>query len=195
MWHFAIVSPNEMSSNIIDLEFLFYSSLGLSHCNVAYLEWDGTVSSAYGSCQSDIRISVEKREIFWGSFAIKRVLWLNKRRTNLTGVPWEWYDRDDVGVFRGLAWGAIIPDRRKKNRRHRVLASRHAKFHNARRCAPSEETSLQLFICCARYNYISVASTRTSSCKSKNTGVWILYVTPKTHRKQVANTSVPYLQK
>lgn len=45
------------------------------------------------------------------------------------------------------------------------------------------------------YAVITSTNTRTSSRKSKITGVWILYITPKTHRKHVASTSVPYLQK
>lgn len=71
-----------------------------------------------------INASRRKSERHFEARSIKRVLRFGKRRTNLTGVPWEWYDRDDVGVFffEGLAWGAIIPDSRKR-RRHRVLAT------------------------------------------------------------------------
>jgi hypothetical protein len=90
---------------------------------------NGAISSAYDSCQ--------KRETHLGGESEKCIFRLVrssvcsdsvKRRTNLTGVPWrEWYDRDrDVGVFlEDLAWGAIIPDRRKKKKRNggpRVLA-------------------------------------------------------------------------
>lgn len=43
-----------------------------------------------------INASRQKSERHFEAHSIKRVLRLGKRRTNLTGVPWKWYDRDDV---------------------------------------------------------------------------------------------------
>lgn len=88
------------------------------------LSWDnGTVRFLLHTVRAKvIYASRQKSERHFEARSIKRVLRLSKRRTNLTGVPWD--DRDNVGVFWELAWGAIIPDRRKKKyRRHRVLAS------------------------------------------------------------------------
>lgn len=79
------------------------------------LSWDnGTVRFLLRTVRAKvIYASRQKSERHFEARSIKRVLRLSKRRTNLTGVPWD--DRDHVGVFWELAWGAIIPDRRKKN--------------------------------------------------------------------------------
>lgn len=70
------------------------------HCSLS--RNNGTVRFLLRTVRAKvINASRQKSERHFEAHSIKRVLRLVKRRTNLTGVPWKWYNRDNVGVFRG----------------------------------------------------------------------------------------------
>lgn len=92
------------------LYYPFFFSLPLSlshfarpkslHCSLS--RDNGTVRFLLRTVRAKvINASRQKSERHFEAHSIKRVLRLVKRRTNLTGVPWKWYNRDNVGVFRG----------------------------------------------------------------------------------------------
>jgi len=98
----AILARNKVSEKSAIHIFHPFTSLGPSHCNVACLEINGTVRFLLRTVRAKvIYASRQKSERHFETRSIKRVLRLGKRRTNLTGVPWD--DRDNVGVFWELA--------------------------------------------------------------------------------------------